>query len=137
MVPVVRRGRDDDGGASDPGGGSDLREVRGAGRTVRGGGSMIRATLLAAILAVGAIATAQAAQWTRNPDGSLSCPGSYPAIGARGQTIIVCPPDPISKQQADEYDRGWLKAREAEEARQEADRITRRCKELPRPSFCK
>ena len=82
----------------------------------------MRAILLAGVLAVGTIATAQAAHWTRNPDGSLTCPGSYPAIGAHGQTIIVCPPDPVTREQADAYQREWLKAHDAEAARQAEQR---------------
>jgi hypothetical protein len=73
--------------------------------------------ILAGAALAASLATAHAAQWTRNSDGTLSCPGSYPAIGAHGQTIIVCPPDPITRKQADEYDRHWLERHDAEEAR--------------------
>lgn len=102
------------------------------------GRSRLRPIIRAAIRTAIALATvaAAAAQVTMHPGGGVSCPGAYYAQRLDGRLIIVCPPPPVSKQQADEYGRAWLKEHEEEAARQEADRMTRRCKEIPRPSFC-
>jgi len=73
--------------------------------------------LLAAALAIATIATAEA-QYTMQPNGGVSCPGAYYAQRLDGRMMIMCPPPPVTKQQADEYGRQWLKAHDAEAARQ-------------------
>jgi hypothetical protein len=75
---------------------------------------------LAILTAMGialAAPVAYAAHWERLPNGALVCRGSYPGIGAHGQLIEVCPPDPISKEQADQYRREYNEREAAEEAR--------------------
>ena len=67
-----------------------------------------RPVLAAAAMVAVTIAPVHASHWERRADGTLYCAGSYPGIGAQGQLIEVCPPDPISKEELErqrrEYD---------------------------------
>jgi hypothetical protein len=70
----------------------------------------MRALAIAAMVVGIAFAApvAHAAHWERAPNGAWVCHGSYPGIGAQGQLIEVCPPDPISREELErqrrEYD---------------------------------
>jgi hypothetical protein len=100
----------------------------------------MRATLLAAILAVGAIATAQAQVPHQRADGLWVCPNDESRIIVNGDWRIACYANAVPSIPMEEFKRDreqWQRAHDAEAARQEADRIRLRCKEEPRPSFCK
>ena len=107
----------------------------------------ITTAILAATLAIAAgasalvlaIATAASghAQVTMQPGGGVSCPGAYYAQRLDGRMMIMCPPPPVTKQQADQYGRQWLKAHDAEAARwRKFNSESGRCSETPRPSSC-
>ena len=76
------------------------------GASNRQGGIMRKLAMLAMVAFDASVA--HAAHWERLPNGALVCRGSYPGIGAQGQLIEVCPPDPISREelerQRQEYD---------------------------------
>jgi hypothetical protein len=96
----------------------------------------MRRTILAAALAFAAVTpTAEAAQWTREPDGRLTCPGSYPVYRWNGQIVIVCPPDPITPQRRDDLLRQY-NARVAAEAAH-MDELSRRNKASERAGILK
>jgi len=96
----------------------------------------IAAGASALILAIATAASGQA-QVTMHPDGGVSCPGAYYAQRLDGRMMIMCPPPPVTKQQADEYGRQWLKAHDAEAARwRKFNSESGRCNETPRPSSC-
>jgi hypothetical protein len=85
--------------------------------------------ILAATLAIAAGASGHA-QVTMQPGGGVSCPGAYYAQRLDGRMMIMCPPPPVTKQQADEYGRQWWQAHDTEAARQKkAAHDSGRCNE--------
>lgn len=96
--------------------------------------------LLAAILAIGAVATAQAQMVPhQRADGLWVCPNDETRIIVNGDWRIACFTN-VPSISMEEFKRLRDQNQRADDAwreREEADRMTRRCKELPRPSFCK
>jgi hypothetical protein len=100
----------------------------------------MRVILLAAVLALASVAGAQAQVPHQRADGLWVCPNDENRIIVNGDWRVVCftnaaPLIPMQEFKAAREE--WQKAQDAEAERWRVDRMTRRCKELPRPSFCK
>jgi hypothetical protein len=100
----------------------------------------MRAMLLAAVLAVGTIATAQAQVPHQRADGLWVCPNDESRIIVNGDWRVVCftnAAPSISMQEFKAARDEWQMAQDAEAARvRKFNRESGRCTEVPRPSSC-
>lgn len=72
----------------------------------------VLAAMAAGALLLAVLATTATAQVQTHPDGGVTCPGGYTAQRLNGELVIVCPPPPMTPEQA-------------RQQREQADRIFR------------